>query len=172
MSSKCSKLKCNHELRRAVSLWFYCKVLNFWLRFYNNIDCFHDHFRWRFPDNRAREIEKNKLCHHPVISMVCMVGYIDCDQSAREESSSYGKMPNFMFYQPCVHTTTDVFFAMQTWIFFSRIQAQESFLVAFDRVRGWHNRSELSKNTRSLFIFLDDALSFVEIQKFCYHAWW
>ena len=73
MSSKCSKLKCNHELRWAVLLWFYCKGLNFWLHFYHNIDYFDGHFYWSFPDNRAREKEKNKLCHHPVISMVCMV---------------------------------------------------------------------------------------------------
>ena len=77
-----------------------------------------------------------------------------------------------MFYRPCVHTRTDFTFCMQTWIFFLRIQPKESFLVAFDKVRdrSWHNRSELSKNTRSLFILLDDALSFVEIQKFCYHG--
>ena len=79
---------CNHELRRAVSLWFHSKVLNFWLHFYHNIDSFDSHFRWSFSDNRAREKEKNKLCHHPVISMVWMVWYIDFDQSVREESSS------------------------------------------------------------------------------------
>ena len=55
---------------RAAGVWFDCKVLNFWLHFYHKIDSkFDGHFRWRFPEKRVREKEKNKLCHHFVISM-------------------------------------------------------------------------------------------------------
>ena len=36
-----------------------------------SIDSFDVHFRSDFTENRAREKEKNQLCHHHVISMVC-----------------------------------------------------------------------------------------------------
>ena len=130
ITSRCSKLKCNYKPQACGY------TAKFWT--FNSISittlAVNGHFRWSFLENRAREKEKNKLCHLPVTSIVCMVWYIDSDQSARKESFSYGKMPNFIFYGPCVHTTTDVSVSLKTWIFFLRIQVEESFPVALDKV--------------------------------------
>ena len=43
-----------------------------WFVFYNNIGSFDIHFCWKFlASSLMHEKEKNKLCHHHVISMVC-----------------------------------------------------------------------------------------------------
>ena len=43
-----------------------------WFVFYNNIGSFDIHFCWKFLANcLTRKKEKNKLCHHHVILMVC-----------------------------------------------------------------------------------------------------
>ena len=74
---------------RADGEWFHCKVFNIlmsfpWLItvetmknccrvvFYNNIESFDIHFLRNFLKSCTYKTEKNKLCHHHNISMVCM----------------------------------------------------------------------------------------------------
>ena len=74
---------------RADGEWFHCNVFNIlmsfpWLItvetmknccrvvFYNNIESFDIHFLRNFLKSCTYKTEKNKLCHHHNISMVCM----------------------------------------------------------------------------------------------------
>ena len=77
----------------------------------NNIYSLDVHFCWSFSENRAQEKEKNKLCHHDVIFMVCtLIKHIALDQSACEKLSQ--KYLDFVleiclaFIQPDTSTNT------------------------------------------------------------------
>ena len=51
--------------------------------------CFH--FHWSFLENCMNEREKNKLCHHHVIFMVCTLTNMALNQSGHKKLLSYGK---------------------------------------------------------------------------------